>query len=138
MAIIDINAAYIALPAGENDSRKGMVYTDDNGNKYKVIVGEIAGELLGFDDITTEDEGLPSLPIGFTMRKITYSSADGKSAGSLNVGKATEAIFTEGGTVTQVKKGSVLGTVCTVTGSQGEKKRFIGANDTGQNAGDVT
>lgn len=138
MALIDINALYVAQGVAANDSKKGMVYTADNGDRFKVIVTENIGEALGFTDLTTADLLLPTLPQGFSMRTVSFSDATGRVKGQYPVGVPTAPIFSEGGTITVVRKGSVSGVVCTVTGTQGEKRRIISAEDTGQDSGDVT
>lgn len=138
MAIVDINALYIAQENQDNDSKKAMIYTSDSGAPYKVKVTENIAEAMGFDDVTTANSGAEALPEGFTMRKVTFSDGSGKVKGSYFVGTPTTPIYVEGGTITVARKGSITGVTCEVTGSQGERKRFLGANDTGQQSGDAS
>lgn len=139
MAIVDINALYAAQDGDDNDSKKPMIYTADDGTtQYKVIITENIGEAMGFADVTTANASTPALPKGFIMRKVTFSDSTGKISGSYPVGTPSTAIYTEGGTITVARKGKAAGVTCEVTGSQGERKQFLGANDTGQQSGDNT
>lgn len=136
MAIVDINASYVAAAGENNDSRKTMVYTADDGTTvYTVDISENIGEAMGFADFTTSTVATP-LPRGYQMRTVTFSDSSGKVKGTYPVGSPTTSIYVEGGTITVARKGKATGVVCQVTGSQGEKKRFAAANDTGQDSGD--
>ncbi len=137
MATVDVNAKFTAGDAQSNDSKKTMIYTADDGTEYSVLISENIGESLGFDDFTTGSTATP-LPMGFKMRTITFSDASGKVKGQYPVGSVDEDIYSEGGTITVARKGRANGVVCSVTGSQGEKKRFAQANDTGQDSNDNT
>lgn len=138
MAAVDINAKYAAQDAEDNDSKKAMLYTADDGTtKYKVLISENIGESMGFEDVETSTVA-DDLPRGYTLRKVTFSNADAKVSGSYPVGTPSTPIYVEGGTITVARKGKATGLVCAVTGSQGEKKRFNSPNDTGQGGGDIT
>lgn len=138
MAVVDINAKYAAQNAEDNDSKKAMLYTADDGTtKYKVKISENIGESMGFDDVETSTVA-SDLPRGYVMRKVTFSNADAKVSGSYPVGTPSTPIYVEGGIITVARKGKAAGLVCAVTGSQGEKKSFNSANDTGQGSGDIT
>lgn len=137
MAAIDINALFAAQPAENNNSKKDMKYTTDDGTKYIVSITENIGEALGFDDVETADVGVvPNLPRGWKMRKINFADATGNISGSYVVGKPTTLIYAEGGTVKVPRKGKADGVLCAVTGSSGEYKRFGKSFDTGQDSGD--
>jgi len=138
MATVDLNAKYAAGSESDNDSKKAMLYLDDDGTtQYKVLISENIGEAFGFDDVETSTVA-DDLPRGFTLRKVTFSNADGKVSGSYPVGKPDTPVYVEGGTITVARKGKVAGLVCAVTGAQGQKRRFLAANDTGQESGDIT
>ncbi len=137
MASVDLNALYAAGNAEDNASKKTMVYESDAGVLYTVLVEEHIGEALGFADFTTSTVAA-ELPKGFRMRTITFSDASGKVRGQLSVGNPLAGLYAEGGTLTVARKGKATGVVCSVTGTQGEKRRFPQANDTGQQSGDNT
>lgn len=137
MATVDINALVVTQAVDENSSKKAMVYTSDTGAIYVVNVTESIGEALGFLDYETGSLAT-AMPDGLTMRKITFSSSNGKVSGSYPCGSPQTPAFVEGGTITVPRKGSAVGVVCAITGAQGEKRRLLSANDTGQNSGDAT
>ena len=137
MALIDINALVIAQPVAENASKKAMIYTSDTTVQYAVVIDENIGEAMGFIDFATASTATPA-PAGLKMRTVTFSDASGKVKGSYPVGIPTAPIFVEGGTITVPRKGSAAGVVCAVLGAQGEKRRLLSANDTGQTSGDNT
>lgn len=137
MTLIDLNALYTAPEASDNDSKKTMVYIADDAKEYTVTISENIGQVMGFYDYTTSSTATP-MPVGFKMRKITFANADTKVKGSYPVGNLTETVITEGGTITVPRKGKAAGVTCSITGYQGEKKRFAQANDTGQSSGDIT
>lgn len=137
MANVDLNALFAAQAAENNNSKKDMIYTTDDGTEYIVQITENIGEAFGFDDVETADVGVvPQLPKGWSMRKIRFADATGNISGEYSVGKATTLIYSEGGTVTVPRKGKAAGIVCAVTGSIGERKRFGKSFDTGQDSGD--
>lgn len=139
MAIIDINAKYTAPDAEDNDSKKSMIYTADDGTtQYSVLITENIGESMGFGDFENSTASIPQLPRGYQMRKVTFSDASGKVSGSYPVGTPSTPIYVEGGTITVARKGKATGIVCQVTGAQGEKRKFAAGNDTGQQSGDNT
>jgi hypothetical protein len=139
MATIDINALFVAQAAEDNNSKKDMIYTSDEGTEYIVSITENIGEALGFDDVESADVGVvPNLPRGWQMRKILFVDSSGNVKGSYPVGKPDAPIYFEGGTVTVARKGKATGVVCAVTGSVGERKRFGKSFDTGQQSGDNT
>ena len=138
MAIVDMNALFAAQNSEDNNSKKGMLYTGDDGTTYIVSITENIGEALGFDDVQVATPTTPALPRGYRMRKITFSDSSGRVGGSYFIGKPNTPIYAEGGTITVPRKGKALGLVCQVTGTQGERKTFFGANDTGQQSGDIT
>lgn len=136
---IDINAAYGLLPAGDNDSKKDMVYTTDSGKKKIVKISETMGELLGFEDYTVDTVLTDEPFVEITEERIVHaSSVDGKIRQSFRVGNPTKDIFASGGFIVVARKGSVAGIILAVTGTTGEKKRIITAADTGQTSGDST
>lgn len=137
MANLDINALAVAQPVTENASKKKMVYSSDTGDRYWVNIDENIGEVLGFDDFT--DTSIErEAPKSLKMRTVSFSDSTGKVSGSYPVGKSTELIFKEGGTIKLPRKGSIVGVVCAVTGATGERRKLASAQDTGQNAGDIT
>lgn len=137
MATLDINALVVTQSVTENASKKKMVYTSDTGDKYWVNIDENIGEVMGFDDFT--DVSIErEMPKSLKMRSVSFSDSTGKVSGTYPVGKATELIFKEGGTIKLPRKGSALGVVCAVTGAGGEKRKLASGQDTGQNAGDIT
>lgn len=138
MAAIDLNAKFTAPDGSDNDSRKTMLYETDAGETYAVRISEATGELFGFDDYDGTAPTYSGLYTRLEMRKIHARSADGKISQSFPVGKVSEPIWTEGGTITVPRKGKAAGVVLTVTGSTGERKTFASAGDTGQSGGDVT
>lgn len=139
MATVDLNALFAAQAAENNNSKKDMVYTTDDGTEYIVNVTENIGEAFGFDDVETADVGVvPQLPRGWIMRKIRFADATGNISGEYPCGKPGTLIYAEGGTVTVPRKGKAAGVLCAVTGSIGEKKRFGKSFDTGQDSGDET
>jgi hypothetical protein len=139
MANVDANAAFAAQAAERNNSKKDMIYTTDDGTEYIVEITENFGEVFGFDDVETADVGVvPRYPDRWKMRKVHYADATGNITGSYVVGKPTELIYAEGGTITIPRKGKATGIVCAVTGSTGEYKRFGKAFDTGQDSGDAS
>ena len=137
MAFVDLNAQYSLPAADDNDSKKSMVYTSDSGQLYIVNLSENIGEAFGFDDQTDVSTAV-EMPKGFIMRKVTFSSASGFVAGSYPCGKPTTPIYAFGGTILVPRKGKASGVTVTVTGAQGEKRRFLGAVDTAQSSGDIT
>jgi hypothetical protein len=138
MATVDINALYAAQTGSDNDSKKAMLYTaDDGATQYRVQISENIGSAMGFGDVETATVA-DELPRGYVMRKVTFSDATGKVSGAYPCGTPSTPIYVEGGTITVARKGKADGVTCQVTGSQGEKKRFGGANDTGQQSGDVS
>lgn len=139
MAVIDLNGIVVAVAPEDNNGKKNMIYTADDGTtQYLVNINEAVGEAFGFADVTNATPVLAGLPRGYSMRKVTFSDASGKVAGSYPVGNPNEQIYNLGGTITVPRKGSILGTVVQVTGSQGERKRLQSANDTAQQLGDNT
>jgi len=136
MANIDLNAKYTAQDVDDNNSKKNMIYTSDNGAQYVVTVTENLGESFGFDDVGTGDTGLPGLPQGFRMRVVRAVSPNGKVKQSFKVGKVGEAIYNEGGLITVARPGKSAGLVLAVVGVTGERKRLVTATDTGQASGD--
>lgn len=139
MANLDLNAPFAAQDAENNNSKKDMIYTSDDGTEYIVNITENIGEVFGFDDVEASDVGVvPNLPRGWRMRKILFADATGNISGSYVVGKATALIYSEGGTVRVPRKGKAVGVLCAVTGSTGEYKRFGKSFDTGQDSGDET
>lgn len=139
MAAIDINALYVAQDGDDNDSKKDMVYTADDGTtQYIVTITENIGEAMGFADVTAATPTTPRLPRGYDMRKVTFKDASGKISGSYPVGTPSTPIYVEGGTITVPRKGKATGVVCQVLGSQGERKKLGQGNDTGQQSGDAT
>lgn len=137
MATVDINAKFTSGDGQDNDSKKTMVYTADDNTEYTVLISEAIGESMGFADFEAASTATP-LPQFFKMRTVTFSDASGKVKGQYPVGKSDTEIYTEGGTITVPRKGRANGIVCSVTGAQGEKRRFPQANDTGQQGGDNT
>lgn len=137
MALVDINALVIAQAVNDNASKKAMIYTSDTTVQYAVVIDENIGESMGFADFQTASTAQPA-PAGLKMRTVTFSDAAGKVKGSYPVGTPTTPIFVEGGTITVPRKGSAAGLVCAVLGAQGEKRRLLSANDTGQTDGDST
>jgi len=135
MAVIDINAKYVAAATDNNDSKKLMVYRSDDGNDYTTLISENIGESLGFDDFTSSSTAT-KMPTGLKMRYINFKDATGNVAGTYPVGKPTEPVFLEGGTVKVARKGKADGVTCAVTGAVGEKRSLQSANDTGQDSGD--
>lgn len=139
MANLDLNALYAAQLEERNNSKKDMKYTTDDGTQYIVEITENIGEVFGFDDVVTADVGVvPRLPSRWKMRKVHFADATGNVTGFYHVGKPTELIYAEGGTITVARKGSATGLLCAVTGSTGEYKRFGKSFDTGQDSGDDT
>lgn len=138
MAAIDINALVAAADIDDNASKKWMAYTSDNGTLYAVKIDESIGELLGFIDITSSNDGVPEKPSSLTMRVINAVAPNGKVKLRYPCGVPTEPIYSEGGTITIPRKGYTTGLVCTVTGVTGEKRRLVGASDSGQGSGDAT
>lgn len=137
MSFVDLNAQYSLPAADDNDSKKAMIYTSDSGQTYIVNISENIGEAFGFDDQTDVSTAV-EIPKGFTMRKVTFSSNSGFVAGSYHCGKPTTPIYSFGGTILVPRKGKATGVTVTVTGAQGEKRRFLGAADTSQSSGDAT
>ena len=137
MAFVDLNAQYSLPASDDNDSKKSMVYTSDAGQLYIVNLSENIGEAFGFDDQTDVSIAV-EMPKGFIMRKVTFSSASGFIAGSYPCGKPTTSIYAFGGTILVPRKGKASGVTVTVTGAQGERRRFLGANDTSQSSGDAS
>lgn len=135
---LDINALVGAADVTQNNGKKDMVYTADDGKLYKVTVNEFAGEELGFADYT-ESTVLTALPYVEIkkMRQVHAQDASGRVKQSFFVGTPSKPIFAEGGTIKVARKGTDAGLVLTVTGTTGEKKRIATAYDTGQNSGDV-
>jgi hypothetical protein len=138
MAAIDINALTLAHDVDENSSKKWMAYTSDTGTLYAVFINEDIGESLGFIDITSSNDNIAVKPSGLEMRLLNCVSANGKVRARYPCGSPTENIYSEGGTIKVPRKGSADGLVLTVTGVTGEKRRLIGANDSGQSSGDLT
>lgn len=139
MANVDLNALFAAQAAENNNSKKEMIYTTDDGAEYQVVITENIGEAFGFDDVETADIGVvPFLPPSWSMRKVRFADATGNISGEYVVGKPSTLIYSEGGTITVPRKGKAAGVVCAVTGSIGEKKRFGKSFDTGQDSGDET
>lgn len=137
MAFVDLNALYSLPASDDNDSKKAMVYTSDSGQLYIKSLSENIGEAFGFDDQTDVSTAV-EMPQGFIMRKVTFSSNSGFVAGSYPCGKPTTSIYAFGGTILVPRKGKATGVTVTVTGAQGERRRFLGAADTNQSSGDVT
>ena len=137
MAEVDLNARFTAIAGDDNDSKKAMVYTSDAGQKYKVFISENIGESFGFDDEEPTSTAV-EMPKGFTMRKVTFTSPSGFVGGSYPCGKPNTPIYAFGGTIIVARKGKVDGLTVTVTGAQGEKRRFLGAADSSQSSGDAT
>ena len=135
MAILDINAKYVAQDPEDNASRKKMIYTSDTGILYVVTIDENIGETMGFADFTNADSAREK-PSSLRMRTVSYKDSSGKVAGQLPVGTPTFPIFVEGGTITIARKGKLTGLVVTVIGAQGEKRTLLSAADTGQQSGD--
>lgn len=135
MAILDINAKYVAQDPEDNASRKKMIYTSDTGILYVVTIDENIGETMGFADFTNADSAREK-PASLRMRTVSYKDSSGKVAGQLPVGTPTFPIFVEGGTITMARKGKLTGLVVTVIGAQGEKRTLLSAADTGQQSGD--
>jgi hypothetical protein len=139
MAALDLNAKFTAPNAEDNDSRKTMIYTADNGVKYAVDLSENIGETFGFDDFTPADVGnTPTLPTKFSMRKIHGVDRTGNVKNSFAVGKASEACYSEGGSVLVARKGKAAGLLLQFTGVTGESRTFPRSYDTGQQSGDDT
>lgn len=137
MAVIDINAKYVANAGADNDSKKDMVYTSDTGELFVVKISEAIGESMGFADYETSTVA-KEIPKGLTMRTVSFADATGKVKGSYPVGTPTTPVFVEGGTITVGRKGKADGVTCAVTGAIGEKRRILAANDTGQQNGDAS
>lgn len=137
MAIVDVNALVVAQAVTENASKKAMVYSSDDGSQYVVTIDENIGEAMSFGDFT-DASVTKAAPDGLKMRTVTFSDSTGKVKGTYPVGSAGTPIFQEGGTIKVARKGSATGVVCAVTGAQGEKRRLLSAQDTGQNSGDIT
>jgi hypothetical protein len=140
MATINLNTPFVNQPANDNNSRKTMLYTTDDGKKIPVQINENYGELLGFEDFTgsiPDDQVAPNY-LRFEMRRIYASDVSGRVKQSFPVGKPDEAIYIEGGSVIVPRKGKADGLTLYVTGSVGEKKTFPNAGDTGQRSGDDT
>lgn len=137
MAAIDINALVVAQGVTDNASKKKMIYTSDTTTKYYVDIDENIGESLGFEDFT-DTSIVSEKPSSLRMRTITFSDSTGKVKGQYPVGTPTTPIFVEGGTIKVPRKGSTAGLVCAVLGAQGEKRRLVTGNDTGQDSGDNT
>jgi hypothetical protein len=138
MADIDINALTIAHDIDDSGSKKWMAYTSDTDDLYAVFINEDIGEALGFIDITSANDNIPVKPAGLEMRVINCVSANGKVRARYPCGAPSEEIYSEGGTIKVPRKGSATGLVLTVTGVTGEKRRIIGANDSGQGSGDIS
>jgi hypothetical protein len=139
MASIDLNALFAAQAAENNNSKKDMIYTTDDGTEYIVNITENIGEAFGFDDVVSADVGVvPILPRGWKMRKVLYADATGNISGSYFVGKPNTLVYSEGGTITVPRKGKAGGVLVAVTGSTGEYKKFGKSFDTGQDSGDET
>ena len=140
MAIINLNAPFVNQPANDNNSRKTMLYTTDDGKKIPVQICENYGELLGFDDFTGSipEELVAPNYLRFEMRRVYASDVTGKVKQSFPIGKPNEEIYVEGGTIIVPRKGKASGLTLFVTGSVGEKKTFPNAGDTGQQSGDDT
>jgi hypothetical protein len=139
MANVDLNALFAAQAAENNNSKKDMIYTSDDGTEYIVAITENIGKVFGFDDVETADVGIvPNLPRGWKMRRVNFADATGNISGSYVVGKPTTSVYAEGGTITVPRKGKAAGVVVAVTGSSGEYKRFGKSFDTGQDSGDET
>lgn len=137
MASVDVNALVAAQAVDESGSKKTMIYTSDTTVQYLTTIDENIGEAMGFTDYTGA-QALGAMPDGLEMRKVTFASSSGKVKGSYPVGTPTTPIFAEGGTITVPRKGSAAGLTCAVTGAQGERRRLLSGNDTGQNAGDIS
>lgn len=136
---IDINASVGAADVTQNNGKKDMVYTSDDGKLYKVTINEFMGEALGFADYT-ESTTLTALPYVEIkqMRLVHAQDGSGRVKQSFPVGTPTKSIFAEGGTIKIARKGTDAGLILTVTGTTGEKKRIATPFDTGQNSGDVS
>lgn len=114
-------------------SRKWMLYTADNGERYAVNIDEGNGEALGFDDYTGGvGESTQLLPRGFQMRYINARSASGIRR-RFWVGTAEVAQYTgENPSVT-------IDTVTyNISSTRGEKRTTPVAIDTEQQDGDAT
>lgn len=139
LAVININAGFAADDANDNASKKAMIYTSDDGNLYRLNMTETIGAFMGFDDLTDANFATTlSMPKSLIMRHVNFSDASGKVKGSYPVGKVTEEVFQEGGTITVARRGKAEGLVTQVTGAVGEKRRFEKTGDTGQQSGDAT
>jgi len=137
MAIVDINAKYVAPESDNNDSKKNMVYQSDTGEFFTVLISENIGESMGFiDQEVSSTSGF--LPRGLRMRTVSFKDASGKISGQYPCGTPQTPIFVEGGTITVARKGKAAGVVCTVLGAQGEKRTIVSAADTGQDSGDIS
>jgi hypothetical protein len=140
MATINLNAPFASQPANDNNSKKTMLYTTDDGKKIPVQINENYGELLGFDDFTgsiPDDQVAPNY-LRFEMRRVYASDVTGRVKQSFPIGKPDEDIYIEGGSIIVPRKGKADGLTLYVTGSVGEKKTFPNAGDTGQRSGDDT
>lgn len=138
MAILDLNAAYAAGGIDDNDSRKTMVYTSDSGKEYSVEISEAIGEVFGFRDFVTADIGNVSpLPKRAKMRQVHFTSANRKVSASYPIGKPSEPIYKEGGTVLVPRKAKAGGLVLAATGVTGEKFTLPKAEDSGQSNNDL-
>jgi len=137
MANLDLNAKYTAPANADNDSRKYMIYTSDDGSEYSVLISENIGEVFGFGDISNSSPP-PALPQYFKMRHINAVDSTGKVRNTFPVGKTGESVYNEGGTVKVARKGKADGLVLAVTGAVGERKRFATSDDSGQQSGDNT
>jgi hypothetical protein len=140
MATIDLNAPFVTQPTYDNNSKKTMVYTTDNGKLLPVQINENYGELLGFLDYTgpiPKEDQAPNY-LRFKMRRVYASDSTGRVKQSFPIGLPNHPIYVEGGTLIVPRKGKASGLELFVTGSVGERKTFPNAGDTGQRSGDDT
>ena len=137
MATVDINAKFTASDKADNDSKKDMIYTSDDGNQYVVKISEAIGESMGFADYESTSTA-KEIPKSMKMRYVNFSNSNGVIKGSYPVGTPSTPIFLEGGTITVARKGKSDGVVCAVTGAVGETRRLLSANDTGQQNNDAS
>lgn len=138
MATIDINVLVVAQDVDNNSSKKWMKYLSDSGATFAVLIDENIGEALGFDDIADADINFAEKPQSLEMRKVNATSLNGKIKIQYPVGKPSEDIYSEGGTITVPRKGSADGLILTVTGVVGEKRRLPSSRDSGQDSGDAS
>jgi hypothetical protein len=73
-----------------------------------------------------------------TLLKLMPVPHSFENRNSYPVGKTTEPIYKNGGTIKIPRKGFTEGLVLSVTGVTGEKRRFANGRDSGQSNSDIT